>query len=140
MAYPRDLLSNLRKVAMAAILLLNVAAPVHAKARPPLPGVHPMSPPANVPVTSRNGTTLPSYDTTYYFDQLIDHNNPSLGTFQQRYWHTYEFYEPGKRKTYRSTQCCTEEMREYRRTYHSVYARRGERGRCFLPSLACYRY
>ncbi|KAH8118755.1 peptidase S28 [Phellopilus nigrolimitatus] len=50
---------------------------------------------ADVPVTSRNGTELPPYNTTYYFDQLIDHNNPSLGTFKQRYWHTYEFYEPG---------------------------------------------
>ena len=47
------------------------------------------------PVTSRNGTVLPPYDTTYYFDQLIDHNNPSLGTFKQRYWHTYEWYERG---------------------------------------------
>jgi hypothetical protein len=51
--------------------------------------------PADWPVTSRNGTQLPPYDTVYYFDQLIDHNNPELGTFQQRYWHTYEFYEPG---------------------------------------------
>lgn len=47
------------------------------------------------PVTSRNGTTLPPYNTTYYFEQLIDHNNPSKGTFKQRYWHTYEFYERG---------------------------------------------
>ncbi|OBZ70209.1 putative serine protease K12H4.7 [Grifola frondosa] len=47
------------------------------------------------PVTSRNGTTLPPYNTTYYFNQLIDHNNPQLGTFKQRFWHTYEFYEPG---------------------------------------------
>ena len=39
---------------------------------------------------------LPSPDTTYYFDQLIDHNDPSLGTFQQRYWHTWEFYQPGE--------------------------------------------
>lgn len=50
---------------------------------------------SSVPVTSRNGTVLPPYDTTYEFDQLIDHNNPSLGTFKQRFWHTYEFYEPG---------------------------------------------
>jgi hypothetical protein len=50
----------------------------------------------DVPVRSRNGTRLPSYNTTYYFDQLIDHNDPSLGTFKQRFWHTYEFYEPGK--------------------------------------------
>ena len=47
------------------------------------------------PVTSKNGTQLPPYNTTYYFDQLIDHSNPSLGTFKQRFWHTYEFYEPG---------------------------------------------
>lgn len=49
------------------------------------------------PVKSRNGTTLPPYDTIYYFDQLIDHNNPSRGTFKQRFWHTYEFYERGMR-------------------------------------------
>ncbi|KAJ6475650.1 serine carboxypeptidase S28-domain-containing protein [Mycena vulgaris] len=47
------------------------------------------------PVTSRNGTILPPYNTTFFFQQLIDHNNPSLGTFTQRYWHTYEFYESG---------------------------------------------
>ncbi|KAL0576862.1 hypothetical protein V5O48_005127 [Marasmius crinis-equi] len=47
------------------------------------------------PVTGRDGSELPPYNTTYYFDQLIDHNNPSLGTFKQRFWHTYEFYEPG---------------------------------------------
>ncbi|KIK54084.1 hypothetical protein GYMLUDRAFT_232374 [Collybiopsis luxurians FD-317 M1] len=46
-------------------------------------------------VVSRNGTQLPPYNTTYYFDQLIDHTNPSLGTFKQRFWHTYEWYETG---------------------------------------------
>ncbi|SMR49592.1 unnamed protein product [Zymoseptoria tritici ST99CH_1A5] len=30
------------------------------------------------------------------FAQLIDHNNPSLGTFQQSYWYNYHFYQgPG---------------------------------------------
>lgn len=51
--------------------------------------------PTGAPVISRNGTVLPPYDTVYEFDQLIDHNNPSLGTFKQRFWHTWEFYEPG---------------------------------------------
>ncbi|KAF9025495.1 hypothetical protein BDZ89DRAFT_1068276 [Hymenopellis radicata] len=37
---------------------------------------------------------LPPYDTVYYFDQLIDHDDPSKGTFQQRYWHTSEYYQP----------------------------------------------
>ncbi|KAL0571573.1 hypothetical protein V5O48_010392 [Marasmius crinis-equi] len=41
------------------------------------------------------GEEIPPYDTVYYFDQLIDHNNASRGTFKQRYWHTAEFYEPG---------------------------------------------
>ncbi|KAK7062128.1 peptidase S28 [Favolaschia claudopus] len=60
--------------------------------KPALPIVHIDQ---NTPVTSRNGTILPPYNTTYTFQQLIDHNNPSLGTFTQRYWHTYEFYEEG---------------------------------------------
>jgi hypothetical protein len=47
-------------------------------------------------VKSPDGRALASYDTVYYFDQLIDHNNPSAGTFKQRYWHTYERYQPGK--------------------------------------------
>jgi len=30
------------------------------------------------------------------FDQLIDHANPSLGTFKQRYWYGIEFWKgPG---------------------------------------------
>jgi hypothetical protein len=47
------------------------------------------------PITSRNETQLPPLNTTYYFDQLIDHMNPGLGTFKQRYWHTWEWYEHG---------------------------------------------
>jgi hypothetical protein len=39
---------------------------------------------------------VPPYDKIYYFDQLIDHNDPSKGKFRQRYWHTAEFYQPGK--------------------------------------------
>ena len=62
---------------------------------PPRLSVPVVVPPASGVVTSRNGTALPPYNTTYYFDQLIDHANPSLGTFKQRYWHTYEFYEKG---------------------------------------------
>lgn len=27
------------------------------------------------------------------FEQLIDHNNPSLGTFQQRYWYSTESWK-----------------------------------------------
>jgi len=51
-------------------------------------------------VVSRNGTVLPPYNQTYLFDQLIDHNDPSRGTFKQRFWHTYEYYEPGTCRTH----------------------------------------
>lgn len=50
---------------------------------------------ASLPVTSINGSQLPAYNEVYYFDQLIDHNRPHLGTFKQRYWHTWEYYKPG---------------------------------------------
>ena len=52
--------------------------------------------PLTTTFVDRNGTELPPLNATYYFDQLIDHNNPSLGTFKQRYWHTWEFYGPGE--------------------------------------------
>ena len=59
------------------------------------------TPSEDVPVVSRNGTQLPAYSKVYWFNQLIDHTNPSLGTFRQRYWHTYEFYEPGEPTSHR---------------------------------------
>lgn len=62
---------------------------------PPIPVAHVEALTQNTPVVSRNGTQLPPYSQEFYFHQLIDHNNPDAGTFQQRYWHTYEFYEPG---------------------------------------------
>ncbi|OJT07638.1 hypothetical protein TRAPUB_1498 [Trametes pubescens] len=67
--------------------------PAHSRRKPSLP--HVQRPTEVLPVVSRNGTQLPPYDYSYVFQQLIDHNNPSLGTFRQRYWHTYEFYESG---------------------------------------------
>ncbi|KAF4600111.1 hypothetical protein EYR40_007217 [Pleurotus pulmonarius] len=65
----------------------------HANFRPP-PAI-PRAPIPSAPVVSRNGDELPPYNTTYIFDQLIDHKNPKLGTFKQRFWHTWEFYKPG---------------------------------------------
>jgi len=49
---------------------------------------------ATVP-TDVNGTQIPPYTALYTFDQLIDHDNPSKGTFKQRFWYTWEFYKPG---------------------------------------------
>lgn len=67
---------------------------MHGNLRP-RPAIPVVDAPTDGPVTSRNGTVLPPYTTIYTFDQLIDHTNPSLGTFKQRFYHTYEFYEPG---------------------------------------------
>lgn len=53
------------------------------------------APDASIPVFSKSGAQLPPYETVYIFNQLIDHNNPKLGTFKQRFWHTYENYEQG---------------------------------------------
>ena len=80
----------------SAALAKRADGRIHANMAP-RPSVPPVAAPdaSEGAVTSRNGTALPPYTTTYYFEQLIDHNNPSLGTFQQRYWHTYEFYEEG---------------------------------------------
>ncbi|TFK90871.1 peptidase S28 [Polyporus arcularius HHB13444] len=95
-------LDKIRLAVVSALLLLGAVDVVaktpdgraHANI-PPRPSVPVVAPPEGGPVTSRNGTQLPPYNTTYYFDQLIDHSNPSLGTFKQRFWHTAEFYEKG---------------------------------------------
>ncbi|KAF5358904.1 hypothetical protein D9758_004828 [Tetrapyrgos nigripes] len=82
------------------------------------PSIPVVSLPDAHPVVSRNGTQLPPYNFTYYFDQLIDHNNPSLGTFKQRFWHTYEFYEPGP--IVLMTPGEANAQRESRPDYHTV--------------------
>lgn len=46
--------------------------------------------------TDVHGTPLPRLDTVYYFNQLIDHQNPQLGTFRERFWMSWEFYQPGR--------------------------------------------
>ncbi|KAG5639714.1 hypothetical protein H0H81_005897 [Sphagnurus paluster] len=88
------LVAPLALLSQLAIAILPDGRPHANVMRPPgIPFVKVVAPDA--PVVSRNGTELPPYSTTYFFDQLIDHNNPSLGTFKQRFWHTWEYYEPG---------------------------------------------
>ncbi|PIL26625.1 hypothetical protein GSI_11291 [Ganoderma sinense ZZ0214-1] len=83
------------------VLLLSCANALPSRSKGPAPVLprptipYLENPLEGLPVVSRNGTRLPDYTQAYYFNQLIDHDNPSLGTFQQRYYHTYEFYEPG---------------------------------------------
>ncbi|KAF7792825.1 hypothetical protein EIP86_003925 [Pleurotus ostreatoroseus] len=85
-----------------AAALLSLTVLVHARL-PHNRGYANSAPRPSVPIvsaedvarTDQNGSTLPPITTVYYFDQLIDHTNPSLGTFQQRYWTTWEWYESG---------------------------------------------
>lgn len=95
---------QLRKISgLYAILLLPFAYARledgrHANRHPfPIMRKIDMSSDSHRAASNPNATSLPPITTTYYFDQLIDHSNPSLGTFKQRYWHTWEFYEPGRR-------------------------------------------
>ncbi|KAF8869175.1 hypothetical protein CPB85DRAFT_850313 [Mucidula mucida] len=46
--------------------------------------------------TQSEGDDVPPYAVVQYFDQPIDHNDLSLGTFEQRYWLNDEFYKPGQ--------------------------------------------
>lgn len=86
-----------------ALAALALASAVHARLpdgrahgnTPRPPAVPPLAA-DNVAVTDVSGAALPPLNTTYFFDQLIDHTNPSLGTFKQRFWHTWEWYEAGE--------------------------------------------
>lgn len=62
---------------------------------PVIPKVTELGPGAADRVKDVNGTEIAPYEKIYYFDQLIDHNDPSKGTFKVRYWTTWEFYKPG---------------------------------------------
>lgn len=82
----------------APLTLLLLAGVAQAAIRNAMLRGMPLLPTVPVPersFTSPNGTALPPIDTIYYFDQLMDHTNTGLGTFQQRYWMNWEFYEPG---------------------------------------------
>lgn len=78
------------------VLTLGLVGLASATIHPPLPIPHAVLAHDHTPVHASTGATIPPYNTTYYFDQLIDHNDTSKGTFQQRYWMTWEFYEEGE--------------------------------------------
>jgi hypothetical protein len=85
--------------ALTSLLLVGVARAAIPNAMLRAMPSFPKVPVPERSITSPNGTTLPSITTVYHFDQLIDHNNPGLGTFKQRYWMDWEFYEPGMSRT-----------------------------------------
>lgn len=79
--------------------------------------------------TSRPVTGFDESPIIYYFDQLIDHNNPSLGTFTQRYWQSWEWYKPGKHD-HRCHEVLPESLtiRNNRWSYHLIHCRRRQLG------------
>lgn len=87
-------------VGLLSICALFLASGVPALARrriralPVPPKVSASQPSSTVKALATN-SSIPPYDTWYYFNQLVDHNNPSAGTFVQRYYHTWEYYELG---------------------------------------------
>ncbi|KAJ6630993.1 serine carboxypeptidase S28-domain-containing protein [Mycena sp. CBHHK59/15] len=68
------------------------AAPFVA-ARPPGTLVHPKQPPFAFEEAA--GLTAAAAPVAHFFDQILDHSNPSLGTFPQRYWFYEGYYKQG---------------------------------------------
>ena len=83
------------KIFSVILPLAATASALTLKTMPPRPSI-PEVPVPEGPFFDIAGKSLPPLNQTYYFDQLVDHNNPRLGTFKQRYWHTWEFYRPGE--------------------------------------------
>ncbi|KAH7916580.1 peptidase S28 [Hygrophoropsis aurantiaca] len=86
----RSWLSKSTVVGLIYAYLANAATPSMVKqAQLRIPNIEA----PNRPLISPNGTSLPPITTVYEFDQIIDHENTKLGTFKQRYWMNWEFYE-----------------------------------------------
>lgn len=94
----RASLSAFFALSLSALVLSSGADAKAARRAPatlmPAPGIPAVDRPTYTP-SDPSGTALPPLDTWYYFDQLIDHSNPSLGTFSQRYYFTSQYYVPG---------------------------------------------
>jgi hypothetical protein len=74
---------------MKALIVTAVSFLAAARAAMPMKPV----PPA-LKMTEANAALSTNGNST--FQQLLDHNNPSLGTFSQTYWYNFEFWKgPG---------------------------------------------
>ncbi|KAG8942755.1 hypothetical protein FRC04_003525 [Tulasnella sp. 424] len=74
-------------LAACSIPFSSVLADSHGEGFPPFGAYDPPPPP---PATTGPMTDLAS--TPHYFDQLIDHYNPSLGTFKQMYFFSDQYW------------------------------------------------
>lgn len=81
---------------IVVVLAVYTHAAILGATRRAIPAVPPINAPEG-PVYAQNGTRLPPLTTVYTFNQLKDHTNPGLGTFSQRYWMNWQYYNPGTR-------------------------------------------
>lgn len=84
---------------LLAFLSLAYALSLNNPGRPPRPLVPVVSAPDSLALHAfrlpHSDEVHPPLRTTYYFDQYINHNDTTMGTFKQRYWVSWEFYAPG---------------------------------------------
>jgi hypothetical protein len=67
-----------------------------------IPPVEPMDP-GLVQIVAQNDSKGSGF-----FDQLLDHKNPSKGTFKQKFWWNIEFWDgPGSPVSWLHSQCFT---------------------------------
>ncbi|EIW78770.1 peptidase S28 [Coniophora puteana RWD-64-598 SS2] len=82
-----------RALAALPILASGAHALIESVAMRGVP-LMPKVPLKNSAVHSPNGDVF-DLSTVYYFDQQVDHNDASKGTFQQRYWTSNQYYQTG---------------------------------------------
>lgn len=100
----RPTLAKMKSFTLLTALLLSGSSSTNAALSkvsnlgPPIPLPPPLVDPdfeANAQITKRDATAVPTTGTGV-FQQLIDHNDPSKGTFNQSYWWSSEFWSgPG---------------------------------------------
>ncbi|KAJ7454756.1 peptidase S28 [Mycena latifolia] len=81
---------------MLALSWIACALVPLAVARPPGGLPIPKQPPFSFTESQAASLTpAATAPTAYFFDQILDHSNPSLGTFPQRYWFYDGYYKQG---------------------------------------------
>ncbi|KAJ7510413.1 serine carboxypeptidase S28-domain-containing protein [Mycena galericulata] len=74
---------------LAAIVPLSVVA------RPPVALAIPKQPPFSFSDSQASSRSTAVTPVAYFFDQILDHSNPSRGTFKQRFWFYDGYYKKG---------------------------------------------
>ncbi|KAJ7106499.1 peptidase S28 [Mycena crocata] len=76
-------------------LVWIACALVSVAARPPVSLSLPKQPPFSFEDSRSAGLKAAATPVAHFFDQILDHSNPSLGTFPQRFWFFDGYYKEG---------------------------------------------